>query len=450
MKNHDSRIKALGAWHFKPSFFYGWLILGFALLAGFAATGSSQLVFGAMQTFLLDDFGWQRSTLSIPITLATWTSGIVAPLVGRLADRYGARWLMPIGAVVVALGFFGIAGVQAVWHFYCAYLVARVLSGSFLAGLTASTTIVNWFQTRRNMALGILSMAHPFGGALNIIFLQFLSIRYGWRRTYQLFGGFTLFLSIPLILIMRRKPEDIGLLPNGMTDRLGEGSNPGDTTESSSDPTTSGNNSAADWTFHDAVRTSSLWLVGLALALGTLTIGSINFHLVPYLALAGVSRNLAVGALSLSSLLGGMGNIGWGALADRFSARKCAIVAFIFASGMVIFLLMTRGPASAYTFALFWGFATRGQAVLCHMIIAQYFGRTSFGALAGIIHPLQSMALGLGPTLAAVFFDWTGSYRGLYTGFFFSELVAATMLFFAKPPEHQSPKSQIGSSNPKN
>jgi MFS family permease len=433
MANPTQKLWSLRNWYPKTSFFYGWLILGMTLLAGFLATGSSQLVFGAMQIFILDEMGWDRSVLSGAITLATWISGFCSPIVGRLADKCGARWLMPIGAIVVGVSFFAISGIEAVWHFYIAYFFARVVAGGSLTGVVGSTTVVNWFHIRRNTALGIFSMAHPVGGALNIILLQFLSLRFGWRAAYQVFGMITIVCSPIFFTIIRRRPEHIGLLPDGKVSSKPEGAQT--VGESIQDGTEllEGKN-PNDWELRQAFRTPSLWLVAAALSIGTLTLGSINFHLVPYLSLVGVSQTDAIAALSLSSLLGGLGNVGWGALADRFGPRGCAVLAFIFSAVMVFYLLNVSGSLSAYIFALFWGFGTRGQQALSQMIIAKYYGRSSFGAIAGAIAPFPMIALGSGPTLAAFFYDWTGTYRGLYSFFVAAELLAAGFIFLARTP----------------
>ena len=427
------KFRSLVHWHPKPPFFYGWLIVGMTLLAGFLATGSSQLVFGAMQIFILDEMGWDRSVLSGAITLATWISGFCAPIVGRLADKYGARWLMPIGAVVVGGSFFAISGIQGVWHFYIAYFLARLVAMGSLTGVIGTTTVVNWFHLRRNTALGNFSMAHPVGGALNIVLLQFLSLRFGWRTAYQIFGIITIISSPVFFTIIRRRPEHIGLLPDGkLASRSKKTQILSESTREETELVEVKNPN--DWEFRQAVRTPSLWLVAAALSIGTLTLGSINFHLVPYLSLAGVSQTDAVAALSLSSLLGGLGNVGWGALADRFGPRGCAVLAFAFSAVMVFYLLNVSGSLSAYIFALFWGIGTRGQQALSQMIIAKYYGRDSFGAISGAIAPFPMIALGSGPTLAAFFYDWTGTYRGLYSFYVVAELLAAGFIFLARQP----------------
>ena len=195
-----------------------------AALATFAGTGLSQVVLGGAQNFILDDTGWDRRSLALAVTAGTWLSGLIGPVMGHLADRVGPRWLMPIGVALVGVAFLLIAGVNNFSIFFIVYVTGRGLSNTTLIGIVPRTTAVNFFRKRRNIALAITSTFRPVSSAINIQIISMFVSFSGWRSAYWFLGIVSFSLILPLAIIMRRKPEDIGLFPDG-ENKVGNGGN---------------------------------------------------------------------------------------------------------------------------------------------------------------------------------------------------------------------------------
>ena len=208
-------LNRLFNWRPRTPFYYGWLILGMSSLATFAASGVSQVVLGGIQLYLSEDTGWDISTFSYAATIGTWCSGLIAPFIGRLADRHGPRWLMPAGLLIAGVCFLLLAGVSSVWQFYAAYIVARAVSNPVLIGLVPRTAAVNFFRRRRNIALALVSTFRPIAGAINIQLIVLIAVSQSWREAFRYLGIFAFVLVIPVVLLMRRRPEDIGLQTDG-------------------------------------------------------------------------------------------------------------------------------------------------------------------------------------------------------------------------------------------
>ena len=151
-------VRSVFNWRLRTPFYYGWLVLGITALATFAASGLTQVVLGGVQVYITDESGWDEGSLAYAASIGTWTSGMIAPLIGRLADRFGPRWLMPFGLLVASVAFFVIAGSNAVWQFYGGYVIGRAVSNPVLVGLVPRTAAVNFFRKRRNMALALVSL----------------------------------------------------------------------------------------------------------------------------------------------------------------------------------------------------------------------------------------------------------------------------------------------------
>ena len=423
-------LNRLFNWRPRTPFYYGWLILGMSSLATFGATGVSQVVMGGIQVYITDDTGWTPNTISYAATAGTWGSGLIAPFIGRLADRHGPRLLMPAGLVVAGVCFLLLSGVNSVWQFYTAYVVSRAVSNTVLIGLVPRTAAVNFFRRRRNIVLALLSTFRPITGAINIQLFAVIALAQTWREGFFYLGIFNLVLIVPVVLLMRRRPEDIGLAPDGAP------VNPGTTPTSSSgmerlvvQP------SETSWTVREAAKTRTYWLIVATACVGTLASSSVGFSLVPYLVEgAGLSVTAAAGVLSFGTVLS-IANVGWGVLSDKFTPRRCLMVTMIGSGALLAYLTMVDSLAEALVFALVWGVFSGAVGSMENMMLAQYYGRDSYGSLLGLFSPFQTAALGLGPSLASLLRTVSGSYGLLYIVMVAAYLVSAALLYLARPPE---------------
>ena len=426
-----TRIERILNWTPRAPFFYGWVVLGMAALGTYAATGVAQVVFGGIQNLIYEDMGWSRSTVAFAVTAGTWGSGLLTPFIGRLTDRYGPRPLMPIAAIIVGISYFALAGISQVWHFWAAYIVARSIANPNLVGVVPRTVAVNFFQRKRNLAIGLVSTFRPVGGAINIQMIAIVASFSSWRVAYRILGVFSLLLFLPLLLIMRRRPEDIGLSPDG-DDRPSKVPQRSGAEARRSTPRPASDE--RDWTAAEALATSAFWFIISAEMLTILTSGTVGYQIVPFLVDSGVSQPVAVIALSLSSSLGALVNPGWGLLADRYQPRLLATFATLMALIMAGAFIVTGGGASAIFFAIAWGMASGGLNVLGSMMLAQYFGRASYGTITGLAGPFQMVFLGLGPSFGAVLYGLTNGYTVIWYYSLAAYSIGAVLIFSARRP----------------
>lgn len=399
-----------------------------AALGTFAGTGLSQVVMGGAQDFILDDTGWDRRSLALAVTTGTWLSGLMGPLMGHLADRVGPRWLMPLGVALVGIVFLIIAGVNSFSIFFIVYVTGRGLSNTTLIGIVPRTTAVNFFRKRRNIALAITSTFRPVSSAINIQIISLFVSMLGWRSAYWFLSIVSFSLILPLAIVMRRKPEDIGLLPDG-DNRADDDANK--STESIS---LDGQKDEVSWATASTIRTSAFWLIGMSVVFGILASSTLSFSMVPYLHQSvGISSAQATGILSLSTFLA-LAVIAWGYAADRVSPRLLLLIALPAASVITLYLLTVDSLFTAYLFGIIWGIFAGALGVLEQMLLAQYFGRGSYGAITGAMAPMQMIALGLGPALAAILSEATGAYTVQFVIVSSLYIAAGVMIYWAKPP----------------
>ena len=406
-----------------------------AALGTYAATGVAQVVIGGIQNLIFDDLGWDRSTIAFAVTAGTWMSGLLAPLFGRLVDRQGPRRLMPPAALIAGVSFIALAGIRQVWHFYAAYIVARAIANPALVGVVPRTVAVNFFNRKRNLAIGLVSTFRPVSGAINIQIISIIAAASSWRVAYRLLGVFSILLALPLFLIMRRRPEDIGLRPDG--DEA-----PPPTPAAASTARRGGQPSSGDgsWSAGEALATSAFWLIVSAEMLTILTSGTVGFQIVPFLVDSGISQPVAVIALSLSSLLGALVNPGWGVLADRYQPRLLATFATLVTLVTAAFFIPTAGGPGGFVVAIVWGIASGGLNVLGSMMLAQYFGRASYGTITGLTGPFQMAFLGLGPTFGALLYQATDGYSVIWFYALGAYALATLLIFSARRPTRRAPR----------
>ena len=412
-------------WHPRPRFYYGWLVLGTSALGAFIATGVAQTVLGGVQDLIARDMGWERTTMAFAATAATWTSGLTMPFVGKLVDRYGPRYMMLAAALIVSVCFFALGGVNSVWQFYAAYIIARSFAGPNLQNVVPRTVAVNFFRRKRNLALGITALNRISGESLNVLIITLVAGVSSWRAAYRTLGIMALPLSIPLFLIMRKRPEDIGLLPDGDRAEQGRGVRgsgarlpPGE----------------FDWRLREVVLAPSFWFIVWAEFVAVSTTAAVTFQLVPFLTDSGMSQSLAASALMLSILLGGLSVPLWGHLSDRFTIRWLTIVILLATSVPTVAFAFIDAQSVGFYVAVVWGVASGGIPVVGSMMIGEYFGRHSFGALTGLTGPFRTAAMGLGPALGALLVNATGGYTVIFAVAVASYAVAVLLNYSVRRP----------------
>ena len=388
---------------------------------------TSSVFFSVILKPLTTDLDWTRSQVTGAITLATLSAALMAPVMGVLADRYGPRLLAPAGATVVALSLLALGQVQSLVVFYLTYIVARAFSGSMVTGVVSQTLAANWFRRMRGRSFGLLSMSVPLGGSFAALAAQILVDAHGWRSVFLVVPPIILAcFVVPALLVYRRRPEDIGLLPDG---------------DVKPRPTSAGRTGGPaveqheqSWSLAEAMKTRTLWLLTSGMTIGTLAGGTVSFHLVAYYTDKGMSAEVGALAVSLYALFGGVASLIWGFLVERMSERLLLVGAMATAGVTLLVMMLVQAATPALAAAAIYGTAARGEGALVNTILANYYGRASYGRIIGFVSPFNSIALGVGPLIASLSFDATGSYDGVFALFGVISVGAASLLWLARKP----------------
>jgi MFS family permease len=409
--------------------YYGWLIVALVMLSALLGAGLNNVSMAVVLKPVSEDQQWSRTLTSGAITVGALLAGALAPSVGRLADRIGPRVLMPVGAGIVGTLALLLGSASAPWHFYAAYVPARALADTLLCGVVPMTAVTNWFHVKRPRAIGLVFMSVPLGSAGLALLYQALIAEWGWRAAFLALGLLLWTLAVlPAALLLRRQPEDLGLLPDGAAPAAASPNVAMKVPHPGSDA------SEVSWRVHEALRTRAIWLIVLSSFLATLATGGTAFHLVAYFTDVGIPPGAAAGALGLMALAGAGGGGLWGTLSERVAPRYLCTAVLAISAVAVLLLLQVRAAWMAYVGALLFGVAGRGGLVFTHVLVARYYGRRSFGAISGYVEPFGKLGLGGGPLVAGAAFDLAGNYQGVFLVFASLYVLAASLICFAGAP----------------
>src|SRR5215208_5026395 len=187
------------------------------MVAGFVSSGVSNVTIAVVLKPISEDLGWSRSVTAAAITLGSFGGGMLSPLFGPLADRFGPRVLMPVGGILVGLLAIGVSQSSQPWQFYATFVPARALTEFLLCGVVPYTAVANWFYAKRPRAMVLVAMATPLGSAATTLIFQLLVSHHGWRSAFLALGlAFLILVVVPAAIFLRREPEDMGMYPDGI------------------------------------------------------------------------------------------------------------------------------------------------------------------------------------------------------------------------------------------
>jgi sugar phosphate permease len=373
-------------------FFYGWVVLGCICLAGFARQGPAVAVLSIFITPMTGEFGWSSTQMGGAVSLGGVLAAIIAPIIGPVLDRRGARLVLCAAVLGAGLATTALSLTQSLLVFYLLFCFARMnWAGPFELGLYGGLN--NWFVARRARATSIATLAQ-MSGLVVLPFLAQLAMRGGnWRAGWVAVGTTVLIVGfVPCWLLLVRRPEDIGLQPDQRA--------------------TASRRPAPEPRFNraQAMRTRAFWLLSLYTVLVYPVQAGVSLYQAPHLIERGLAPLAAATVISFFSAMSATASFGIGFLPRRWPVRYGLLVSGLLLSGGSFGLIEVTSVRSACLAAGTFGLGIGGIMTLLPMAWADYFGRESYGAIRGVALPLQVLAQAAGPLISGALRDWSGNY----------------------------------------
>ena len=404
--------------------FYGWYMVGACSAMQFVQSTLLLQSFGAYFAVLLDDRGWSKTELSGAAALRQFETAILGPLLGWLIDRFGPQWVVRAGVVIFGAGFLLLSYVNSLLAFYGAFIVIA-LGASLCGFFPLNVALIHWFERYRARAISMTEFGFGLGGiALPVV--AWALATWGWRATAFASGIIILAVCLPLSFVIRRRPEDIGEVMDGIRSRSQV---PISDFEEESKETT------RDFTAREALRTPAFWLLSLGHGFAMFAVTSVSTHAITHMKEGlGYTIEAASFAILLQTLaqLGGVGLGVW--IGDRFDKRiLCALCMLGHMSGL-LFLTYATGPAMIVAYAILHGTAWGLRGPFMSVIRADYFGRSAIGMILGLSSMIVVIGQIGGPMTAGILADMTGDYRVGFTTLALLAGLGSAFFLLAKRP----------------
>jgi MFS family permease len=399
----------------RAGLYYGWVVVGTLATTETISWGILYYAFSAFLVPMQRELGWSTAALTGAYSLALLVSGLAALPVGRWVDRHGPRLLMTVGSIAGACLLLAWSRVE---HLLAFYLLWAAMGLTMAATLyePAFTVVATWFRRQRSRALLLLTFVAGFASTIFLPVATSLIEHLGWREALLVLAAFLAVTTIPAhALILRRRPEDLGLLPDGETRPETEEGRSGTVIEGVS--------------LRQALHEPAFWWMTAAFFLGTLSSVAVAVHLIPFLVADGYAAGFAAAATGLIGATQVAARVIVTLAGNRLPRAPLTAAVFALQGAAVLILLAWRQSAGVILAVLLLG-AGRGAVTLMRAsLVAERYGRAHYGAIGGALALFISGAAALAPVGAGVAYELAGGYPAVFAGLAgISVLAALAML----------------------
>jgi len=392
--------------------------------------GDLTYAYGLFLPSMAETYQWSRSLLSGPYAAFIIVGGLLGPVAGMTIARFGARLNIMLSNILAAAGLLGMSQADSIWHVYFFFGLMGGIGIAFGEFIPVTTIINHWFVSKRSLAMGLLFASGGLGGLIMPPVISWIIITAGWRTAWVFLAGIHLVLSVLMCAVLvKNKPEDMGLTPEGYSREQAHGGQSGPSHRPVYQTT-------VDWEIGAALRTGVLWIIMGLFSMVIFVMNLLTTHQVAYLQDIGFSPMASSAALGLMLGMSIIGRLLCGILGVRYEGRYLAMF-FLTAIGLGVIALMNAVDiVFVYAYSILTGIGFGGMVVLIPNLLGAYFGRLHYPKIVGWMAPAVTLLSSFSPILAGVLFDITGTY-------FFPLAITAVLLFlcasaahFARPPLH--------------
>ena len=412
--------------------FYGWWVVTAASILGMFGNGSISQGFPRFFTPIQTELGLSASQMSLVFSLARAEGSAGGPLVGWVVDRFGARPMILAGGLTAGIGTILLSRADSYWELLILFsgLISMGKSAGFGQTLMAATN--QWFIRRRAVAMSTLMTSFAGGGAFVVLLLDLGIREIGWRPTLFWTGVFILIMTVPAALVIRSRPEDLGLRPDGDPPEPDSGSAAGGGSQRR------GRSGEISFTFRQAIATRTYWLIMVGAIIRVSATNGMLVHIFPMLALRGIDEREAAIWVAAMFFLGIPLRFLLGVTTDKF--RGNVLLAAGMALGAVGMGGLWIGPGIVGMLLFVVGIAiVEGITSVNWLMLSDYYGRGRFATLMGFMSLFMNVGMFISPYASGLVRDATGNYYWVLAVFTPLYLVSAVAFLFAtRPPPPSS------------
>jgi MFS family permease len=382
---------------------YGWVIFGLSL-TNLLVEGGIKNTVPVVYVALRDSLHWSAAATAGIFSLGGLTGALCAPLLGRLLDRIGPRYLFPLGGLLILLGYFSSSWATELWQLYLLYGMLATVGENSISSFTTAATLSPWFPRHRGRMLGLADAGNSLGQVIFLPAAQLLIATVGWRDTFRLFGLLFFLLVGPANLLLQRPPP--------AQPAVGQAGRSGKSVTSSSRSST-----ADPPRLRQILRHPRVWGLVLARLLATMGNHLTQVHMVAFFIAAGYEPLLAATAVGAVGLVGLLGRPLSGTLSDVLGREVVYTVGSAMQMGGIVALLALGDGQRLWPILLFValnGLSDGIGGLVVGAKAADLFPAGALGAVMGLVQMGRGLGIMVGPLLGGWLFDLQGHYGAAY------------------------------------
>ncbi|MCC6381960.1 MAG: MFS transporter [Dehalococcoidia bacterium] len=388
--------------------------------------------FGLFITPMGKDLGINRATFGWALSARQISAAATSPLLGRIVDRRGARLPLLLSTSVTVAAMCALPFIGAGWQLIALFTVVGLFGFAGPGALVIVVPVAKWFVRRRPLAMSIMSMGSPLGAVLFIPLSQAFIDGWGWRTSWIILAAMGAAIVLPLALLVRRQPEDMGLHPDGDAPGAQEAT------------LHRAGVREVSYTVRQATRTLTFWQLVGVFALMNLAMSSVGLHRIPHFTDQGISARLVSFATSGDAIAAVAATIVAGRLMQRYAARYVGAAGLALIAVSILLTILADSVAMMFISMATFGLAAGSMIVLQNFLWADYFGRVHAGGVRGASMPVTLIFSAAGPPLAGYVYDFTGSYNPIWWVGIFLMLGGALLLLLTRPPDSGAAEYRLG------
>ncbi|MCH7605517.1 MAG: MFS transporter [Chloroflexi bacterium] len=399
---------------------HGWAIFALVftnLTVEGAMKNSAPVVFLALR----ESFGRSAAATAGIFSAAGLTGALCAPLLGKLFDRVGPRYLFPVGGLLILVGYLSSSLVSDFWQLFILYGLIATLGETTISSFTATANLAPWFPRARGRVLGLADAGNPLGQGIFVPLAGLLISSMGWRSTFRIFGPLFFLMVAPANFLFQRRPPipEVGVPQENMALEVIE--TPSAVTE--------------NMEFKQLLRTWPLWCLVSARSFASFGTQLTNLHMVAFFVVAGYSPIQAASILGAVGLLGLAGRPISGALSDYLGRELIYTLGMGMQVGAIVLVLVFGDGHSLWPIVLFVGLSGLSDGIgglAVSAKAADLFPANALGSVMGLVQGGRGVGIMLGPILGGLLFDLRGDYMVAFSLAMSLVLVAIAFMWTAR------------------
>jgi MFS family permease len=395
--------------------YYGWVVTGAGLIIMTVETGIL-LTFGVFFKPILAEFGWTKAQLSSVFSAFMSVRIITSLPVGYLADKFGVRVVVLLGAILASTSLFFTSTFRNLGELYLYYSLLFSV-GTSCAYIPVTSAISRWFRRKRGLAIGIVVLGLGLGALVMTPLTGLLISSYGWRKSYVILGLILLVVFLGCGVLLKQTPKSFREKSN---------------TDASCDTLVlSGDDS---YNLGQAIYTSAFWMQGATWFFLSFALYSVLIHIVSYVINIGVQP---IKASAILGIIGGfslLGRVIMGSISDKLGRRKSTVISSLTNLVALIGMLVSSDLLMFYVCCFVFGFSYGGWGAQMPAMCADHFGERNSGSILGGIFLVAQAGMAIGPWSVGYMIDLTGSYKPLFLMTVGASLFGFVFSLLIKPP----------------